>query len=111
VCQSNAQLVDYVVQPSQKALHPSANIATANAQVTTISQTLLKQLPAGATPPLIVNYSASTVPIIQLALLEHAIAALLDVSASTFSIKPQIVDVALPQIPSGVPISRPRSGA
>ncbi len=48
--------------------HPTANIATANAQVTAISQTLLKQLPAGATPPLILNYSASTVPIIQLAL-------------------------------------------
>src|SRR6267142_1036317 len=48
--------------------HPSVNIATANAQVTAISQTLLKQMPPGATPPLIVNYSASTVPIIQLAL-------------------------------------------
>jgi len=48
--------------------HPGVNIATANAQVTAIAQTLLKQLPAGATPPLIVNYSASTVPIIQLAL-------------------------------------------
>jgi multidrug efflux pump subunit AcrB len=48
--------------------HPSVNIATANAQVTAISQTLLKQMPTGATPPLIVNYSASTVPIIQLAL-------------------------------------------
>jgi multidrug efflux pump subunit AcrB len=48
--------------------HPTVNIATANAQVTAISQTLLKQLPAGATPPLILNYSASTVPIIQLAL-------------------------------------------
>jgi multidrug efflux pump subunit AcrB len=48
--------------------HPSANIATANAQVTAIAQTLLKQLPPGATPPLILNYSASTVPIIQLAL-------------------------------------------
>src|ERR1700733_1091860 len=48
--------------------HPSVNIATANAQVTAISQTLIKQMPAGATPPLIVNYSASTVPIIQLAL-------------------------------------------
>jgi multidrug efflux pump subunit AcrB len=48
--------------------HPSVNIATANAQVTAISQTLLKQLPAGETPPLILNYSASTVPIIQLAL-------------------------------------------
>ena len=48
--------------------HPSVNIATANAQVTAISQTLLKQMPPGATPPLITNYSASTVPIIQLAL-------------------------------------------
>jgi multidrug efflux pump subunit AcrB len=48
--------------------HPSANIATANAQVTAISQSLLKQMPPGTTPPLILNYSASTVPIIQLAL-------------------------------------------
>src|SRR5271154_3876450 len=48
--------------------HPSVNIATANAQVTAIAQTLLKQMPPGATPPLIVNYSASTVPILQLAL-------------------------------------------
>jgi multidrug efflux pump subunit AcrB len=48
--------------------HPTANIATANAQVTAISQSLLKQMPVGTTPPLIINYSASTVPIIQLAL-------------------------------------------
>jgi multidrug efflux pump subunit AcrB len=48
--------------------HPTVNIATANAQVTAISQSLLKQMPAGTTPPLILNYSASTVPIIQLAL-------------------------------------------
>jgi NodT family efflux transporter outer membrane factor (OMF) lipoprotein len=39
----------------------------------------------------------------QRALMEHAIAALLGVSASTFSIKPGIVDIRLPQIPSGVP--------
>ncbi|MGC1387002.1 MAG: efflux RND transporter permease subunit [Steroidobacteraceae bacterium] len=48
--------------------HPSVNIATANAQITAVSQSMLKQLPAGTTPPLILNYSASTVPIIQLAL-------------------------------------------
>src|SRR3984893_15556521 len=48
--------------------HPTVNIATANAQVTALSQTILKQLPPGATPPLILNYSASTVPILQLAL-------------------------------------------
>jgi NodT family efflux transporter outer membrane factor (OMF) lipoprotein len=39
----------------------------------------------------------------QRALMEHAIAALLGVSASTFSIKPQIVDIALPQVPADVP--------
>jgi multidrug efflux pump subunit AcrB len=48
--------------------HPTVNIATANAQVTAISQSLLKQMPPGTTAPLILNYSASTVPIIQLAL-------------------------------------------
>jgi NodT family efflux transporter outer membrane factor (OMF) lipoprotein len=39
----------------------------------------------------------------QRALMEHAIAALLGVSASTFAIEPKIVDIALPVIPSGVP--------
>src|SRR5271168_2867262 len=47
---------------------PNVNIQTANAQVTAISQTLIKAMPPGATPPLILNYSASTVPIIQVAL-------------------------------------------
>jgi NodT family efflux transporter outer membrane factor (OMF) lipoprotein len=39
----------------------------------------------------------------QRALMEHAIAALLGVSASSFSIKPEIVAIKLPQIPTGVP--------
>ncbi|MEA2647889.1 MAG: hypothetical protein QOG61_324 [Candidatus Binataceae bacterium] len=47
---------------------PNVDIRTANAQVTAISQTLIKQMPPGTTPPLILNYNASTVPIIQLAL-------------------------------------------
>src|SRR6478752_6925407 len=47
---------------------PNVDIRTANAQVTAVSQTIIKQMPPGATPPLILNYSASTVPIIQLAL-------------------------------------------
>src|ERR1700722_17810572 len=47
---------------------PNVNIQTANAQVTAISQTLIKQMPPGATPPLILNYSASTVAILQVAL-------------------------------------------
>src|SRR5271168_973817 len=47
---------------------PNVDIRTANAQVTAISQTLIKQMPPGATPPLILNYNASTVPILQIAL-------------------------------------------
>ena len=47
---------------------PNVDIRTANAQVTAISQTVLKQMPPGITPPLILNYNASTVPILQLAL-------------------------------------------
>jgi len=46
---------------------PDVDIRTANAQVTAVSQTVLKQMPAGITPPLILNYSASTVPILQMA--------------------------------------------
>jgi multidrug efflux pump subunit AcrB len=49
-------------------LQPNASLDTANAQVTAVSQTILRQLPAGTQPPLVINYSASTVPIIQLAL-------------------------------------------
>jgi multidrug efflux pump subunit AcrB len=47
---------------------PNVDIRLANAQVTAIAQTMVKKMPPGATPPLIVNYNASTVPILQLAL-------------------------------------------
>ncbi|MBN8841211.1 MAG: efflux RND transporter permease subunit, partial [Sphingomonadales bacterium] len=47
---------------------PGVDIRTATAQITSASQTILKQLPPGTNPPLILNYSASTVPILQLAL-------------------------------------------
>jgi CzcA family heavy metal efflux pump len=49
-------------------LHPSASLETANAQVTAVSQTILRQLPPGTLPPLVINYSASSVPIVQLGL-------------------------------------------
>src|SRR6266702_27481 len=49
-------------------LQPTANIQQGIAQITAVSQTQLKQLPAGTTPPLILAYSASSVPVLQLAL-------------------------------------------
>jgi len=36
-------------------------------QVTSVSQTAIRQMPAGSLPPLILNYSASTVPVLQMA--------------------------------------------
>jgi hypothetical protein len=47
---------------------PSAKIEMAVAQVTAIMQTQLRQLPPGATPPLVIVYNASSVPVLQLAL-------------------------------------------
>lgn len=46
---------------------PGANIAEAEAQVTATCQTLLKLMPPGITPPYIVRYSATSVPILQIA--------------------------------------------
>src|ERR1700731_3705907 len=48
--------------------HPGANIQTALAQATAISQTFLRTLPPGTTPPLVIIYSASTVPVLQVGL-------------------------------------------
>jgi multidrug efflux pump subunit AcrB len=47
---------------------PNSNIERAIAQVTAICQTQLRQLPQGTTPPLVITYNASSVPILQLAL-------------------------------------------
>jgi multidrug efflux pump subunit AcrB len=47
-------------------LQPGASLDTANAQVTAASQFIIKQLPPGILPPQIINYSASSVPILQL---------------------------------------------
>ncbi|WJG10763.1 efflux RND transporter permease subunit [Aliiglaciecola sp. LCG003] len=48
--------------------HPDAKLEMALTQITGVSQTILKRLPSGMTPPLVVNYTTSSVPILQLAL-------------------------------------------
>ena len=47
-------------------LQPNANIQTATAQVVAISQAQLRGLPPGITPPLVIKYSASSIPVVQL---------------------------------------------
>jgi CzcA family heavy metal efflux pump len=49
-------------------LQPGASLETANAQVTAASQFMLRQLPPGTLPPQIINFSASSVPILQIGL-------------------------------------------
>jgi multidrug efflux pump subunit AcrB len=48
--------------------HPGVQIANAVAQITAVSQTIVRNFPPGTTPPLVIQYNASTVPILQLAL-------------------------------------------
>lgn len=48
--------------------HPGVHIAVALSQVTAIAQTILKTVPPGTTPPLVLSYNASTIPVIQLVL-------------------------------------------
>ncbi|RDS79467.1 AcrB/AcrD/AcrF family protein [Dyella monticola] len=79
---------------------PGVDIRTATAQVTSISQTVLKQMPPGITPPQIINYNASTVPILQMALSSSKLSEqkILDV-AQNF-LRPMLVSVAGVAIPT-----------
>lgn len=79
---------------------PNVDIRTATAQVTSISQTVLKQMPPGITPPLILNYNASTVPILQLALssVEQTEQKLFDFGQNF--IRPQLATVPGTAVPS-----------
>ena len=81
-------------------LQPGASIDTANAQVTAVSQFELRQLPPGTLPPEIINFSASSVPILQLGVSGKGLdeQQLNDVSQN--AIRPQLVTVpgaVLPQ--------------
>ncbi len=78
---------------------PNVDISAAQAQVTSISQTVLKQLPPGVTPPFILVYNASSVPIIQLALSSDTLSQTeLNDLALNF-IRPRSTTVAGAQIP------------
>ena len=78
---------------------PNVNINAAQAQVTSISQTILKQLPAGATPPIILAYNASSVPIIQLALSSDSLSQVELFDLAMNFIRPQLTTVRGAQLP------------
>jgi multidrug efflux pump subunit AcrB len=78
---------------------PNVNVNTANAQVTAISQTVLKQMPAGMTPPIILNFSASSVPILQIALSSKTLSEQRVFDASFNILRPPLVTVPGAAIP------------
>jgi NodT family efflux transporter outer membrane factor (OMF) lipoprotein len=106
-----AQLVDDYVQ--LRSLDRDSAILDETVKAYTRALTLTRQRhDAGIAPGLDVSQaqtqleaarSQASQTLAQRALMEHAIAALLGVSASTFSIQPEIVALQLPQIPAGVP--------
>src|SRR5579875_2322732 len=81
-------------------LQPGASLATANAQVSAASEYMLKQLPTGILPPEIINFSASSVPILQLGLSGNGLSeAQLNDYGVNF-IRPQLVTVAGAVLPN-----------
>ena len=80
-------------------LQPNARLDTANAQITAISQTVLRQYPQGTTPPLIINYSASSVPILQLALSGQGLAEQQLFDLGVNFLRPQLVTIPGVAIP------------
>src|SRR4051812_22750898 len=78
---------------------PNANIQTALSQVVAISQTLLRQLPPGATPPLIIKYSASSIPVMQLAMSSPTLPEQAVFDATVNQLRPQLVTIPGVAIP------------
>jgi multidrug efflux pump subunit AcrB len=80
-------------------LQPTANLQTAIAQLTAISQTSVRQLPPGTTPPLIIVYSASSVPIMQVGIRSKTLPeqALFDLSVNF--VRPRLTTVQGASIP------------
>ena len=79
---------------------PSVNINSALAQVTAASQTVLKALPTGITPPQILSFNASSVPILQLALSSKSLSQTQLFDEGQNFIRPQLATVEGAAVPS-----------
>lgn len=72
---------------------PKANIQTAIAQVVASVQTQVRQLPPGITPPLVIKYSASSIPVMQLALSSPTLPEQSVFDAAVQTLRPQLVTI------------------
>ncbi|MBG0864070.1 MULTISPECIES: efflux RND transporter permease subunit [Burkholderia] len=80
-------------------LQPGANVQTAIAQTVSSAQAIVRQMPQGATPPLVITYSASSIPVIQLGLSSKTLSeqSLADIALNF--LRPQLITVPGAQIP------------
>lgn len=78
---------------------PTANIQTAIAQTVASVQTQVRQLPPGITPPLVIKYSASSIPVIQLALSSTSLPEQTVFDAAVNQLRPQLVTIPGVAIP------------
>src|SRR5437868_1952672 len=78
---------------------PTVNINAALAEVAAMSQTVLKQLPAGITPPTILSFDAASVPVVQIALSSNQLSETTLYDDATSFIRPQLASVAGAAIP------------
>ena len=79
---------------------PSVNINAALAQVTASAQTVLKLLPAGITPPYVLRFNASSVPILQIAVSSKTLPEQTLFDYAQNFIRPQLASVPGAAIPS-----------
>ncbi|KWE93232.1 efflux RND transporter permease subunit [Burkholderia ubonensis] len=80
-------------------LQPGANVQTAIAQTVSSAQAIVRQMPQGATPPLVITYSASSIPVIQLGLSSKTLSeqSLADIALNF--LRPQLITIPGAQVP------------
>jgi multidrug efflux pump subunit AcrB len=81
-------------------LQPGASLDTANSQVSAASEFMLRQLPPGTLPPQIINFSASSVPILQLALSGNGLSEQQLNDYGLNAIRPQLVTIPGAVVPN-----------
>ncbi|MFT8590192.1 MAG: efflux RND transporter permease subunit [Acetobacter orientalis] len=79
---------------------PGTDTAVAQTQITSVSQTVIKQMPTGSTPPLVLTYNASSVPVITLQVSSTSMTASQIYDMSSNLIRPALVSVAGAAIPN-----------
>src|SRR5437016_11121315 len=84
-------------------LQPGASVDAGVAQVTAIAQTILRQMPPGQTPPLVLQYNASTVPVLQYSLTSNTLSeqAIYDMAQNQLRVGLSVVPGALIPWPYG----------